>query len=402
MAIVSLADNQRRTQFFRKTVLLNLNYWLAEIKEADIATLNNERDNIIKAILLALHLREEAWPVICQLITTFSPYMERGGYWEVWNNVLHQALKLAATVGDEGAQINLSVLLARLLFLQSHFKEARRYYRQTIRLARRAGDAFNEARACTNLGFHFAENGFWQRAEVLCCHALKIFEQIDNDHGRAHTENHLGYLYTCWRRWPEAEAYLKRACMIWQRMGDKHGLMRGYTNLGLLYIDTNRPEKALPNLKKALEYAHLTGEALTMGIIYVDIGLAYRLKKEYVEAETSLWKAETIFRQQANAFGLAKVADNLGLLYLDQRRWQATELHLKAALAAWRNLNSKFNEIQVITHLAEYELIRGNRPQTCLWLDEAEQLLAHYDRAKHYQIHWAKVNDLRRSLSSHQ
>ena len=401
MAIVNLTDKQSRTQFFHETVLLNLKYWqtwLAETQETDLESLDGEWDGIVRAILFAFELERATWPLTHPLITTFSPYMERRGFWDVWNSVLRRAIQMAELVGDEAGLVNLAALLGRLLFQQSRFKEAGRYYRQTIRKARQTGDRFNEARACSNLGYYYAENGQWYRAELLCCHALDIFEHIDSDHGRAHTENHLGCLYTRQERWPEAEQHLTRACAIWQQMGDKHGLMRGYINLSLLYVDTGRPEAALASLNQALDYAQLTGDELTMGTIYLNIGFACRLKQAYAEAESYIRQAETIFQGRSHASGLALVQDNLGLIYLEQRQWPAAELHLKTALTAWRNLASRYHEIQVMAYLAQYELARGNRHQSRGWLDQAEQLLDRYDGAKRFRSHRAQLNKLRRSL----
>jgi tetratricopeptide (TPR) repeat protein len=405
MARVSLIDNQGRTQFFHEAVLHNLTYWqewLAETQDTDLESLDREWDNIVRALIFAFELEGVAWPLTQRLITTFSPYMERRGFWNVWSSILHRAIQMAEFVGDEVVSVNLSVLLARLLFQQSRFKEASHYYRQIIRLTRQTGDRFNEARACSNLGYYYAENGQWYRAEVLCCHALKTFEQIDSDHGRAHTENHLGCLYTRQERWLEAEQYLRQACALWQKMADRHGLMRAYTNLGLLYVETRRPKKALTSLNKALNYAQLTGDELTMGTIYMNIGLAYRLKKEYVAAEAYLRQAETIFQHRSHDVGLAKIQDNLGLLYLEQQHWPAAEFHLKTALQAWRNLTSKYNEIQVAIYLAEYDLARGNLPQASAGLDEAEQMLVRYDEAKWIRSHRARIHKLRRSLRATQ
>jgi hypothetical protein len=169
MAVVSLIDNQRRTQFFREIILLNLEYWqawLAQVHSADMVAINLERNSIVRAILFGLDLGEVAWPTTYPLVTTFSSYMERSGQWDVWYGVLRRAIKIAKVVGDEASIVDMSALLARLLFQKSHFQEACRYNRQTIRLARQTGDRFNEARACSNLGYHYIETGQWYRAEV--------------------------------------------------------------------------------------------------------------------------------------------------------------------------------------------------------------------------------------------
>lgn len=236
MASISLTDVPGRANFFRQTVLNNLRYWQGwlETNLNQATALDRERNAIAKALSFAFDL-DPAWPVVFELVTTLSPLMERRGHWDLWQWVLTRALETAQRMEDRAAEVTLSALLARLLFQQSRYKEAVCHYRRTIRLARQIGDQFNEARACTNLGYHFIEQGRWQRAEVLCCYALCLFEAIDSDHGRAHTENHLGILYTRRHRWPEARQHLERACNIWQAMGDDHGSMRGYLNLGGLY-----------------------------------------------------------------------------------------------------------------------------------------------------------------------
>ncbi|MBN1993747.1 MAG: tetratricopeptide repeat protein [Anaerolineae bacterium] len=401
MAIVSLSDNQRRTQFFQETTLLNLEYWqawLAQVNSANITVVNLERNSIVRAILFGLDLGQVAWSTTYSLVTTFSTYMERGGHWEVWHGVLRRAIRLAESTRDKAGMVGLSALLARLLFQQNHFQEACRYYRQTIHLARQTGDRFSEARACSNLGYHYVETGQWYRAEVLCCHALDLFAQIDSQHGLAHTHNHLGCLYLRQEQWSQAEQHLQQACAIWQQLDDRHGLMRGYINLGALYLDTDCPGKVLLNSRKALEFAQLTGDKLAVGTIYINIGQAYRLKQEYAKAETHLRRAETIFQDHANARGLALMQDNLGLVYLEQQCWPEAEFYLKSALAAWRTLDSKYNEIQAITYLAEYELARGHSRQSSLYLAEAEQLLNRYDRPKRFYSHWNRVDKCRRSL----
>jgi tetratricopeptide (TPR) repeat protein len=396
MAVVSLVDNQSRVQFFQDTISINLDYWLdwlGQMADTDTEVVNHERDGIIRAILFALDLGEVVWPTTHQLVTNFSPYMERRGHWDVWRRVLHRAIKTASSISDKAALINLSALLARLLSQQGRFREARHHYWQTIQMARQTGDRFNEARACSNLGYYYVEHGQWLRAEVLCCHALKIFTQIGSDHGLAHTENHLGCLYSRQEQWDKGEQHLKRACATWQKTDDKHGLMRGYINLSLLYVSTHRPDEALTSLTKALLYAQLTGDELTIGTSYLNIGFAYRLKKKYAEAEAYIRKAERIFQHHANARGLALVQDNLGLIDLEQQQWPEAESHLKTALEAWRKLGSKYNEIQVIIYLAEAEIAQGNQQQTGAWLDEAEQLLARHDSAKRFQSLWTRIKN---------
>jgi tetratricopeptide (TPR) repeat protein len=261
-----LSSGQNFSGLFRHYVLANTQYWQEYVtqRSTDIAALDRERDRILKAISFALDL-EAAWPCVYQVIVTFSSFMERRGYWESWNRLLNQALKTAQRLEDVTRATTLSALLARLLQRQSRIEPAILQHRHTIRLARQTGNRFEEARACTNLGFLYIEQGQWYRAEVLCCHALNIFESINSNHGRAHSENHLGFLYTRQCLWDKAQQHLERACTIWQSMGDNHGLMRGFINLSSLYNEMEYGRKSLNCLnhwrenrtwQNSFEYGH--------------------------------------------------------------------------------------------------------------------------------------------------
>jgi tetratricopeptide (TPR) repeat protein len=381
MADVILTDAQSRTEFFRQTILVNLQYWQGwlETRRADVALLDRERNGIVRAISFTLDLEGAGWSSVRELIVAFSPYMERRGHWNIWNGVLSRAIRVAEYMGDVAGVASLSTLLARLLSWQNRFQESIAYYRRAIHTSRQIGDLFGEARACTNLGYYYIEHGHWPRAEVLCWHALKTFEQIDSDHGRAHTENHLGILYTRQNLWGQARQHLERACAIWQGMEDNHGLMRALINLGLLYNEMGLPDETLPCLEEALHQARVTGEEAETGKIYVNIGIAYDLKGEPAEAEAYAWQAEAIFQRFSNLWGLAEVWGNLGLACLGQKKWSEAITHLQASLELWRSLKNKQAEIKTLMYMVEYEVATGHQSQAIELLDEAERLISQHD-----------------------
>jgi tetratricopeptide (TPR) repeat protein len=380
----SLNNTQSRTKIFQQGVLDNLQYWQdwLEANLTLITAVDYERDNIVRAISFALELEEMTWSSIRNLIEAFSAYMERRGHWEAWNRVLNDAVEAAHRSNDVAGGVLLSALLARLLQLQSRSRQAVVCYHQTIRMARRIDDSYNEARTCSNLGFLYSEQGYWWRAEVLCCHALAIFEQLDSKHGQAHTENHLGSLYTRQGRWKFARRHFERACALWASMGDEHGLMRGLNNLGTLCNEIDRPDEALSYLERALHYATSTGEEAEIAKIYENMGVAYRLKDEPNQAENYARRAETIFRRDSNLMGLAEIWGNLGVACLDQGKFQEAASHLQASLQAWRTLKNHRGEIKTLLQWVEYELDRKEQRRAAKRLAQVESLLNQYDPGK--------------------
>lgn len=400
MVSTGLIETPDYTGFFCRRILTNIQYWRDFVANsaADIAALDNEREGIVRAIIFALDLEGLAWSSVRKLIEIFAPYMERRGHWEIWHHVLRRAVQVAERVGEGAGVVNLSMLLARLSFRQSRFKEAVSHYRSTIRTAHQIGDRFNEARACSNLGYHYSDKGYWYRAEVLCCHALHLFQEMDNSHGLAHTENHLGLLYIWLGRWDQASRHLERACAIWQERGDQHGLMYGFMNLGLLYVKMEQPVEGLSYSTKALHQAMLAGEELEIGKIYMNMGLAYLLEAEFDQAESYTRQAETIFRRFFNLAGTADVLENLGILYLEQQRWSQALECLENAVKLWQALHNKHDEAQTLLHLGRCELAQGNQHQAGFWLKEVERLLSRHPYAGRYCQLSLQIEDFRRSL----
>ncbi|MCK6624213.1 MAG: tetratricopeptide repeat protein [Anaerolineae bacterium] len=377
MASLNLSDTPSRIYFFQQTIYANLHFWQTWLKThlAQPEALDRERHALAKAISFALPL-DETWSLVFELVQTLTPLMERRGHWDTWQWVLTRSLETAQRVKDTAAEVTLSALLARLLFQQSQFKKGVAGYRRTLRLARQIGDRFNEARACTNLGYHFIEHGYWQRAEVLCCHALALFEQLDSNHGRAHTENHLGFLYTRQHRWEQAQYHLERACEIWQAMADGYGLMLGYLNLGGLYNDSGKPDRALNYLAKGLQQAEQIGEFVAIGRIYINQGKAYRLLGDWAKAEVCTKQAEAIFQQCTNLTELARSWNGLGLIYFHQARWTEADFYLEKSLGLWRRLGIQFEEIELLLDIGECELARGNAPEAIRRWHEVDQLIS--------------------------
>jgi tetratricopeptide (TPR) repeat protein len=392
MEVGNLSTSSSSQSLFREYVLSNIEYWrdYVALRATDISLLDRGRNRIVKAIIFALDL-EEAWPFIAELIESFSSYMERRGHWETWSWVLTQTIEGASASNDLVNKVSLTALLARLLQRQGRNEEAVTYYRRTIYLARRIGDQFNKARACSNLGYLCIDHGYWGRAEVLCCHALDIFKAIDNDHGRAHTENHLGILFTRQHRWGSAQQHLLQACKIWRSNNDDHGLMRGFINLGNLYHQMGRGDQALIYHKKALYQANLVGEEAETGMILINMAITQKKAGDLASAESLLWQAETIHKRLSNDKGLALTWHNLGWLYVDQHKWQNAKFYLETALTASRNLSDSYIEIETLIGLVKYEIARRDKESALVQLEALDRSI---NQNPQYTIYRASYTQL--------
>ena len=384
----------------------NLGYWLGWLDQngSDVTQLDLEWAGIVKAIRYGLRLP----PVLSKcytLIERFSPYMERRGHWKSWSQMLENAIRTAKETAESSRLPSLSLLRARLLKHQSHYREAVSEYQRTIRLARQIGDHFTKARAWSNLGHLYIELDRWWRAEILCIYALQIFEEADSNHGRAHTHNHLGILYTRQCRWKKAWFHLEKALALWQEMDDRYGLLLANLNLGKLATDM-RMEGLTPSspaydyLEVAIQYGEETADDVTVGIAQMNMGAVCRLDGRIDEAERLFLASEAIFERYGDALGIALITDNLGVIHADQGKLEQAVEYFQQSLGKWRELGNHHGELRALLYLADWEYQIGSKKNSRQWLAEAGSCLTKYGKGQKYRTLQAKFDRISSSLSS--
>ena len=391
---------------FTLGVQRNLLYWRAwlEVHQNDIKKLDRERSAIVKAIQHGLNTLDSL-TLAYELIEQFSPYLERRGQWERWNQILDNAIVRASETGHLSYVPPLSLLRARLFKHQSRFREAVSEYHHAIRVSRYTDDHVTRARAWSNLGHLYIELDHWWRAEILCIHALRIFEEKDSSHGRAHTHNHLGILYTRQCRWKNAWQHLEKACSLWQEMGATHGLLLANLNLGKLAVDMRMegiaaPYPAYDFLRKAIRYGRQTADEVLVGMAQMNLGAVYRLDGRIEEAAEVFRTAKKIFDHYGDSLGIAMSIDNLGVICADMGRMEQAFQYFRESLEKWRALGSHYGEIRTLLYLAEWESQIGNKRAAKRWLGETDKQLTQYGQGTKYQALQVKFERVRSSLSS--
>ena len=363
----------------------------------------------IKEVDFLTFAKEDAWAKgdpwlnVCGLIHDLAPYMEWRGPSSRWQAYLEQGIRIAEAKQDKANLTAMHHLLARIHMRRSDYRAAIGNYLRTIRLARQIEDTFTEGRACTNLGFYYIESGYWWRAEILCCHALKLFEAIGSDHGLAHTHNHLGLLYLRRYEWKKSIHHLMLACEIWSGMEDNYGLMDGYMNLGFLHnsmVEFGGADKAeLINATRysamALEKADDIGDELSGATILMNLGITHWLAGELIEAESKLKQAEDVFEKSYHLHRSAQVWNNLGLVYQAQRLWGDALHYFKQSLDMFDKLNNSERVINVTLDIAELSVERKSFAQAIEMLDGVQSFVTRYREKQYYHHHITRYKKIR-------
>jgi tetratricopeptide (TPR) repeat protein len=336
-----------------------------------------------------------SWIHARDLTIALATYMERSGHWEIWQQFLERAIAAAQECHDIDHEITLTALLARLYQRWNKPKSMVQSYRRVIRLARRNGNRYELARACSNLGYHYILIGNLWRAELLSYHALAIFNELASNHGRAHTHNHLGILFTRQYDWVKAKEHLLMACAIWQTGQDQFGLMRGHGNLGFLYSETANYREAIDHSTLALKLAEMLGEEPLIGNFASNISFSQLKLGNVSIAKEFADLAETIFTKYADRSGLARVAHTKGLIAIHENNYLQAQDYINYALNTLEEyyllIQVKFTKLDLEIRLHNYMVAKQE-------LNEVESWINKHPVSNAMQFYADKLEESRRCL----
>ncbi|MEM7531894.1 MAG: tetratricopeptide repeat protein [Chloroflexota bacterium] len=389
--------------------LRNLQYWqdVIEVNSADLKQLDTDRQGILKAIRLGLEAQgpnvKPVHETAYNLITAFAFYMEWRGHWDEWHRVMEKSIGDAERFGSFKVRSSLSGIFARLLNRQNNYRKAATHYYNAVRFARKIDDKFYEAQAYTNLGYLYIRSEHWWRSEVLCQHALNLFDSLAHEVGYAHTKNHLGILSIRLGKWRGAQEHFEQACAFWRKNKDEHGLVGGYINISQLLNEMHSLNvpfgmNVFDYLQKALEGAKRSGNDVFMGATYLNMSDAYRLNGLTTDASRCLELAEKIYENLADSYHLAVIMDSWGLLYLEQSKWSKAKEHFEQALGKWQELDDLYHETRTRIYLIQYELAHGKTENARTRVHHLESMFNQYPQTRLYHWHHTRLAQLRQNI----
>jgi tetratricopeptide (TPR) repeat protein len=212
-------------------------------------------------------------------------------------------------------------------------------YREASRLRREeSSTCLKLAIIYNNLGFHYADQGEYSRAEEYYLKCLSIRQDVLHaDHpDLAGIYCNLGSLYDNKGEYIRAEEYSLKCLSIWQEVlsANHPDLAMIYNNLGLLYNNQGEYSRAEEYYLKCLSIYQevLPANHTDLARIYNNLGLLYSNQGEYTRAEEYSLKCLSIWQEILSAShpDLATIYNNLGALYDNQGEYsRAEEYYLK-------------------------------------------------------------------------
>ncbi len=359
-------------------VLSNGQYWLNYLNQlpADKPFAKADLQCAAKALDMAA-ATPHAWPIVLPLALALHPHMERCGYWTEWGTFLEYLLYYARQYNDQKAETAFLIKLGSIQQQRGNHEAAIAAYREIWRKCRHI-DRQMLAVTFSNLGDLYRLQRIFWRAEILCGHAITLFETLNDPLRVAYTENTVGLIYLDQRDWEVARRHFDRAESLFVQLTHLVGCALVWNNLGALYNYQQDSKQALTYLHRALEYYQQIQDQTRMARVYMNIGNALRKQGDLKTSEHNLILAETIFARIGHTADLARVRHNLGMLYTRLSQYAEAERCFQRALEQWRSREDVANYANTLGELADMYFVWGRWEIARQTLDTEDDLLKNH------------------------
>jgi class 3 adenylate cyclase/tetratricopeptide (TPR) repeat protein len=200
----------------------------------------------------------------------------RGHYTNALRRATLGLRAIGGTTGPEAgairAQLQARYALCRIN--QGRYADARRWAERALAEAEPADEL--PAQALAHLVLDGVEVWLGEsKGELHGETALRIYEQVADLSGQAHTLNALAIRASVEGRWPDALLVFARAAESFRRLGDATNAANADYNRADVLVRQGRSDEALPLLENTLRVARAVGDEDLVALVRKEMGRAY-------------------------------------------------------------------------------------------------------------------------------
>ncbi|RYD55756.1 MAG: tetratricopeptide repeat protein [Sphingobacteriales bacterium] len=215
-------------------------------------------------------------------------------------------------------------------------------YKEALKIREQLKDEHGQAKIYNKLGIVYQKQGEFATALEYQLKALPGFENAGDNIGTSYTLNNIGILNQNMSRYDEALKYHKRSVDIKQRINDRAGLAQSYVNVGNIYKILGDNANAETYYEDALVLANAIGNKEYISNIQNNLGELYIRKKDYDKAISIVSASYKIREEIGDTKGVVSCLNNLAMLYIDMSRYDTARAVLKTAeQIAERGVNTR-------------------------------------------------------------
>jgi eukaryotic-like serine/threonine-protein kinase len=258
-----------------------------------------------------------------------------------WTTLAKEECDAAVILGNSGAAGH--SCLGLLADGTGRYREAVKEYQRALELEPGSQNAY------IGLALAYEHAGAMSEAEQTYKRAIGVYP------GSPYCHNSLGTFYLRQHQFGEAAQMFQRVIAL-----APEGYAP-YVNLGATYNNLGQYDKSIEPLKKSIlirpSYA-----------AYVNLGVAYNGLKRFAEGATAYEKAIELDPEQFITWGNLAEAQ-----YYEGRRSEALQAYRKAVELATEQLKVNPHDPDVLSNLANYHSLLGDRDQAIQYLKQALQ-----------------------------
>ena len=263
-----------------------------------------------------------------------------------------------------------------------------------------AGDIGPEAgRLHTWIGINNYYQGESSRALASCERAIAILKQV-SDHLDLETNEAVrdfaqayelrGLVVAIRGDNEQALDDLEQSIRLYHRADYLPGIARATSKQGFVYQNRGQWTQALQCYRRSEQLSARTGETLSQAATLINLGEIYRRQGNLDEAIAANQKA----RQLSETFGFTQLLGvalmNIGACRLKAEDIAAAQDHLEKGLHIFQKINDEANRSEVLCHLVELGLKRGEVDQMLALAQEAlkiaEKLEGRLELGRAYRV----------------
>lgn len=309
-----------------------------------------------------------------ELLEDATETYERGEWKEAKAKLDEFFKEVTDDPSSNGIKAEGHVLMARILTMQTKFRNAIGHCEKAIRISEGENDRKAEADALRWLGHIRWKKGDYKGALKDHEKGLGIAKDLGDQRlvGILHIETAMVHSMT--GDLSRAEHDYREAILALQPTGERRQLSRAYNNLGDNFMGRGKYDKALDILEKAKTIADQANAKDMYAFAAFNKAESYFELGKYEEALAELDISLPVLEEIGDTYGESGANQIYGLVYAKLGEWQKAETHLlKARRLAQRN-SMPVSEAKVIRDIGRVYKWRGDHDKAKLYFLEAKEI----------------------------
>ncbi len=234
------------------------------------------------------------------------------------------------------------------------YEEALFNHRKSLELYQNIENDLGKAISLANIGLTYHSQGSYQEAIFYLEQSLAISHEIVDIEGEAYSLLSLSQVYYSQGQYEKALKFCQSSIDIGEGMLGSRRIKSYYINsLGSIYRSLGQSQKSVKLHQQALEISKEIGDTSAEAIFLCCLGNAYVTLMQYENAILSYKKSLEIQQKiDGNGESKAGLLDNLGLAYYSMEQYQEAIFFYEQSIEIKHEIGDKQGESKSLTNLA--------------------------------------------------